>query len=288
MIGLGVVLLVVAETGRYGWAGALSATFALVNAAAAPAIARLVDRLGQRRVLLRAVPLHLVALVAFVVVASRDAPTWAQVVTIVVAALAAPSIGSLVRARWGFVLGEDPRLGTAYALESVLDELIFVLGPLIVTLLATLVAPQLGLLTAGVLLATGTGLLVSHRASEPPPSPHADDHPSALRSVGLPPLMAVMVFVGGVFGAVEISAVAFADEAGHRGTGRAAAGLLRRRQHAVGDRLRVAARDAAAAPLAAARRRDDDRDGGGAAVRVVDLAAGRSCWCWPAWASRRR
>ena len=66
MIGLGVVLLVVAETGRYGRAGALSATFALVNAGAAPAIARLVDRLGQRRVLLRAVPLHLVALVAFV------------------------------------------------------------------------------------------------------------------------------------------------------------------------------------------------------------------------------
>ena len=79
MIGLGVVLLVVAETGRYGRAGALSATFALVNAGAAPAIARLVDRLGQRRVLLPAVPLHLVALVAFVVVASRDAPTWAQV-----------------------------------------------------------------------------------------------------------------------------------------------------------------------------------------------------------------
>ena len=66
MIGLGIVLLVVAETGRYGRAGALSATFALVNAGAAPAIARLVDRLGQRRVLLPAVPLHLVALVAFV------------------------------------------------------------------------------------------------------------------------------------------------------------------------------------------------------------------------------
>ena len=32
MIGLGVVLLVVAETGRYGRAGALSATFALVIA----------------------------------------------------------------------------------------------------------------------------------------------------------------------------------------------------------------------------------------------------------------
>ncbi len=216
MMGLGIVLLVVAETGRYGRAGALSATFALVNAGAAPAIARLVDRLGQRRVLLRAVPLHLVALVAFVVLASREAPTWAQAAAIVAAALAAPSIGSLVRARWGYVLGSDPRIGTAYALESVLDELIFVVGPLLVTLLATLVAPQLGLLVAGLLLAAGTGLLVSHRVSEPPPSPHSGDHPSALRSLGLPPLMAVMVFVGGVFGAVEISAVAFADETGHR------------------------------------------------------------------------
>jgi MFS family permease len=217
MNNLGIVLLVVAETGRYGLAGAMAATFALVNAGAAPAIARLVDRLGQRRVLLRAVPLYLVALVGFVVVTTREAPAWTQVATIVLAALAAPSIGSLVRARWGYVLGEDRRLATAYALESVLDELIFVLGPLLVTLLATLVAPQLGLLTAGLLLAVGTGLLVSHRASEPPPSPHAGDHPSALRSPGLPPLMAVMVFVGGVFGAVEISAVAFADEAGHRG-----------------------------------------------------------------------
>ncbi len=217
MNGLGIVLLVVAETGRYGRAGALSATFALVNAGAAPVIARLIDRLGQRRVLLRAVPLYLVALLGFVALASREAPTWAQAAAIVLAALAAPSIGSLVRARWGYVLGTDPRLATAYALESVLDELIFVVGPLLVTLLATLVAPQLGLLAAGLLLAVGTALLVSHRVSEPPPSPHTDDHPSALRSAGLPPLMAVMVFVGGVFGAVEISAVAFADETGHRG-----------------------------------------------------------------------
>ena len=134
-----------------------------------------------------------------------------------VAALSGPSIGSVVRARWGYVLGDDPRLGTAYALESVLDELIFVVGPLIVTLLATLIAPQVGLLTAAALLLTGTFLLVSHRPSEPPPSAHDDDHPSALRSEGLPLLMLVMVFVGGVFGAVEISAVAFADESGHRG-----------------------------------------------------------------------
>ena len=216
MVGLGIVLLVVAETGRYGRAGALSAAFALVNAGAAPVIARLVDRYGQRRVLLPSVPAHCVALTTFVLLVSRDAPEWSQWTSVVVAALLAPSIGSLVRARWGYVLGSDPRLGTAYAFESVLDELIFVLGPLIVTVLATVVAPQAGLLAAAVIVLGGTAALLTHRASEPPPSQHGDGHPSALRSAGLPVLMGVMVFVGGVFGAVELSAVAFADEHGHR------------------------------------------------------------------------
>lgn len=217
MVGLGIVLLVVAETDRYGRAGAMSAAFALVNAGAAPAIARLVDRLGQTRVLAPSVPTHCVLLTLFVVAVSTGAPTWTQWLTVVLAALFAPSIGSLVRARWGFVLGTDPRLHTAYAFESVLDEAIFVLGPLVVTVLATTIAAQAGLLAAALVVLVGTGALLSHRASEPPPSEHGDGHPSALRSPGLPVVMLVMVFVGGVFGAVELSSVAFADAHGHRG-----------------------------------------------------------------------
>jgi MFS family permease len=216
MVGLGIVLLVVAQTGRYGRAGAYSATFAMVNAVAAPLIARLVDRFGQRRVLMPAVPVACAALAAFVALVTAGAPAVVQLSAVVVAALAAPSIGSLVRARWGYVLGPDPRLHTAYAFESVLDELIFVLGPLLVTLLATLLAAQAGLLAAATLLAVGTAALVVHTASEPPASRHADGHPSALRSPGLPAVMTVLLFVGGVFGAVELSTVAFADEAGHR------------------------------------------------------------------------
>ena len=216
MIGLGIVLLVVAETGRYSRAGALSATAALVNAASAPLMSRLVDRVGQRRVLLPAVPLHCTALVGFVVLVSVDAPTWLQVLVVVIAAMAAPSIESLVRARWGFVLGRGTRLHTAYAFESVLDEGIFVLGPLVVSVLATVVAAQAGLVTAGALLAAGTAALVSHRASEPPPATADEAHPSALRSPGLPVLMTMAAFLGGVFGAVELSTVAFADHVGHR------------------------------------------------------------------------
>ena len=216
MVNLGIVLLVVAENGSYGLAGAISATFALVNAASAPAIARLVDRRGQRRVLAPVTALYAAGLALFVVLVTAGAPTWSLYLSAATAGLFGPSIGSLVRARWGHVLGQGPRLSTAYAFESVLDELIFVVGPLIVTLLATRFVPSAGLLGAIVLVVVGTVALLSHRTSEPPAAAHDADHPSALRSPGLLILMGVMACVGGVFGSVEISAVAFADESGRR------------------------------------------------------------------------
>ena len=221
MIGLGIVLLVVAETGqlrpgrravgglragqrrrRAGHRAAGRPVRPAPGAAARGAAAR--RRAGRLRRCWR----------------RRGAPTWAQVVAVVVAAL----FGAVDRVAGAGPVGlraraDDPRLGTAYALESVLDELIFVLGPLIVTLLATLVAPQVGLLAAAVAAAG------RHRAcwsatgpASRRPSAHDDGPPvGAAQPRASPLLMLVMVFVGGVFGAVEISAVAFADEAGHRG-----------------------------------------------------------------------
>lgn len=216
MVNLGIVLLVVAENGSYGLAGAISATFALVNAGSAPAIARLIDRRGQRQILAPVTALYSAGLGLFVSLVTLGAPTWSLYLSAGTAGLFGPSIGSLVRARWGHVLGQGPRLNTAYAFESVLDELIFVLGPLIVTVLATRIVPAAGLLSAIGLVVVGTVALLSHRTSEPPAAAHDADHPSALRSPGLLILMAVMAFVGGVFGSVEISAVAFADESGRQ------------------------------------------------------------------------
>lgn len=218
MIGLGIVLLVVAEQGSYGLAGALSATFALVNAVSAPVVARLVDRRGQRAVVAPAVSVTAVGLLVFVALVSAGTPVWTLYAAVALAGLAGPSIGALVRARWSHALGPGPRLHTAYAFESVLDEAIFVLGPLVATVLATQLAPQAGLLVAVALLLAGSAGFLAHRTSEPPVvTGHDEQHPSALRSPGLVTLMLILLFIGGVFGSVEISAVAFADEAGRRG-----------------------------------------------------------------------
>ena len=216
MMALGIVLLVAGSTGKYGVAGAVSAAFALVNAVSAPLIARLIDRVGQRTVLVPAVALHGVCLIGFIITVTADAPTWTWFAGAAAAGLFAPSIGSLVRARWQHVLGPGPRLQTAFSYESVVDELIFILGPLLVTVLATQLNPQVGLLTALALLAAGSAALAAHRSSEPPPAPaHEHGGGSALWVPGMPLLVVVMFFIGGVFGGVEISAVAFADEKGH-------------------------------------------------------------------------
>jgi MFS family permease len=216
MLGLGIVLLLVAHGGRYGRAGAISAVFAIVNALAAPAIARLVDQLGQRRVLVPTVLLHGVWLSAFIVLATKDAPTWTLVVTVALAGVFEPSVGSLVRARWGHVLGSGPRLLTAYSFESILDEVIFILGPLLVAVLATQIAEQAGLIAALALLLIGSFALVAQRASEPPVMPrleHGDRSPLTAAGMGL--VMLFMVFIGGVFGGVEIATIGFADQHGH-------------------------------------------------------------------------
>ena len=51
MVTLGIVLLVVGETGSYGLAGAVSACFIIGEGVAAPLLARVIDRLGQGRII---------------------------------------------------------------------------------------------------------------------------------------------------------------------------------------------------------------------------------------------
>jgi MFS family permease len=216
MLGLGFVLLLVAHGGGYGRAGAISAVFAIVNALAAPAISRLVDRMGQRRVLLPVVVLHGVWLVAFIVLASNEAATWTLVLSVAAAGMFEPSVGSLVRARWGLVLGSGPRLLTAYSFESILDEVIFILGPILVAVLATVITEQAGLIAALVLLLAGSFALTGQRVTEPPVMPRRElGDRSPLSAAGMLVLLSFMVFLGGVFGGVEISTIGFADQHGH-------------------------------------------------------------------------
>jgi predicted MFS family arabinose efflux permease len=216
MLGLGAVLLVEGETGSYGLAGAVSGTLALCYALAGPQWARAMDRRGQGAVLRLAMLAMALTGVAFVAAVVADAPRWSWFLLAALSGAAAPNIGSMVRARWSALLDPAGRQ-TAFAFEAVADEVVFVLGPPLVTLLATLIAPPVGFLT-GIVFGVAGGLwLAGQRDTEPPLHPVDPAGPRRRRSVLTPALLVVTVTylaVGTVFGAIDVVVIGFAEHEG--------------------------------------------------------------------------
>lgn len=216
MLGLGAVLLVEDASGSYGLAGAVSGTLALSFALAGPQWARGMDRRGQGVVLRVAMVAMLLTGVAFAAAVQTGAPRWSWFLLAALTGASVPNVGSMVRARWSAALDSSGRQ-TAFAFEAVVDEVVFVVGPPLVTLLATLVAPPVGFLT-GILLGVGGGLaLAAQRASEPPLQPRDTSSSGRRRSVLTPTLLVVALTylaVGAVFGAIDVVVIGFAEAEG--------------------------------------------------------------------------
>jgi len=219
MVGIGIVLMVSALYGSYGLAGRVAAAVLVAQAVCAPQIARLVDRYGQARVMRPAILVCAASLVGLVVAASLHAPPAWLYVTAALAGATIGSFGSLVRARWNHTLGDDPRrVHTAYSLESAFDELVFVVGPVAATVLATSVSPLAGLIVPVVAMVVGGLAFLALRRTEPPPAPAHEARPrgTVLRLPGMAVILLVFVAIGSIFGATDVATVAFAEEAGRK------------------------------------------------------------------------
>ena len=225
MMGLGIVLMVSALYGSYGLAGALAAANGVAWALGTAALSNLVDRYGQRRVMYPAVIVSAATLSLLVVFAMLQLPAWTLFAPAIVCGATGGAPGALVRARWNHATDDPGLLHTAYSLESTLDELTFVVGPVAATALSTGVHPAAGLIAPIVLSLVGAHLFYSQRATEPPVLPRAhqgEDRPPLLRRLillvpGVGGVVAVNLLIGCVFGAIDVSVVAAATEWGVRG-----------------------------------------------------------------------
>lgn len=220
MFGLGTVLLVAARTGHYGLAGLVSGAGSVGYAIAAPQVARLADKFGQQRVLRPLVAVFAVSCLVFVTCAEVRAPVWVLMITGCVAGSSMPSLGSMVRARWSALLDGTQLLHSAFALESVVDEMIFVVGPALVTILATALPPA-GVLLCMVLSVTGTLLFAAQRQTEPPTRPSAEHagQPTPggrLPAPGLLTMAPLYLCLGAMFASIDLSTVDFAQRQGHK------------------------------------------------------------------------
>jgi hypothetical protein len=218
---LSVVLFVQEQTGSLAQAGAASAAIALTSGLLAPVRGRLVDRLGQGRCLPPMAAAFAAALAGLVAVAGPGSRQVAAIVGLAaVAGAVVPPLGASMRVLWLSLVGQGPRLQTAYALDAVLDELLFVTGPLLAGGLATLYGPGVGVLATGGLALVGTlGLVASpvSRAQAGGPAETTSGQAGwagALRAPGMRTLALSLAGVGAAIGIWEIGLVGAAREAG--------------------------------------------------------------------------
>ena len=218
MMTLGIVLLVSTLSGSYGLAGQVSAAYIVGNALFAIPHGRLADRFGQGKVLyVDAVAFAVTTTLMILAIVDEWALPWPHVWA-ALAGAAIPQIGTMVRARWANMLPVASERHTAFAAESVADEVVFVTGPALVTFLATAYAPQTGLLAAVTVGTIGALALAVQRRTEPPahkPDPEVGREPMPWGL--LAPLTAGAIALGSLFGALEVATVAFADDAGRKG-----------------------------------------------------------------------
>ncbi|MCU1395777.1 MAG: putative arabinose efflux permease, family [Ilumatobacteraceae bacterium] len=225
MIGLGAVLMLSGLDRSYSLAGVVAGTIAVFQGLAGPRIGRLADRIGQSKVMLPQVVVHVGALIAIVAAALAKAPAPLLVVLGAVVGASLPQVGAFSRARWATLLADDARVNTGLAVESLIDEVVFIVGPVLVTFLATAIAPAAGLIVACAVTAIGATLFLAQRSTEPRPHPHADDAAVPARAMahtGLIVLVGSFVGIGCLFGLIEVSVVALTRERHHAGV----AGLM--------------------------------------------------------------
>ncbi|WP_223568824.1 MFS transporter [Agrobacterium tumefaciens] len=215
MAPIGIVAMLSQTHGEYWLAGAVSATFALTNAAVSPQISRLVDRKGQSKVLIPATILSVIAFAALIIATNQKWPAWTLFLSAFLAA-AMPSIPAMMRARWTEIFRDRPELNTAFAFESAADELVYISGASLSVGLAVSLFPEAGMMISTTFLALGTFAFLLQRSTEPKVRP-VESGRRQRSAISLRPVQIItlaLIFVGSTFATAEVSAVAITKELG--------------------------------------------------------------------------
>ncbi|MFE9110876.1 MFS transporter [Streptomyces collinus] len=210
---IAIVLFVRAEGGSYTLAGALAAVYGVANAVGQPVLGRIVDLRGQPLVQLPAAVLSGLAMAVFAFSGIGSLPlAYAAVAG---AGLFTPPLEGGLRALWPSVLRKEDKVHTAYAMDAVAQEVMFTVGPLLVTLCVSLWSAQAALLVLNVVGVLGAlSVVVSEPSRAWRSAPREAHWLGALRSPGLLALLAAFLFIGMALGSITVASVPYADDHG--------------------------------------------------------------------------
>lgn len=220
MLGLAIILRITESGGSYALAGLVTAAYTVGMGLAAPVVSRLVDRCGQTVVL---VPSAIAMLTCSLVLAllPASAPAWLLMVTGALVGAAMPPLASASRTMWPGVVRDPHLLESAYAADATFQELVFIIGPLVVVLVSGPFGASAGIIAAGVLGSTGAlGFATAQASRRWRPAVHDGRREHPLRSPGIRVLSLAMFALIAGFAATDVAIIAAARAvAGNGATG---------------------------------------------------------------------
>jgi predicted MFS family arabinose efflux permease len=194
----------------------------MATALASPLLGRIIDRGGQTWVLISCGSVFATAFTTLALTAERSGDMPLMLGCVALAGLANPPLAPSMRTLWSAKVS-GPTLQTAYALESTMQEVVFITGPLLVALLVTTISPAAAVLTAAGLAFVGTLSFTTSPSSRAwRGQQRARDWAGPLRNRGIRTLVTVMVLLAAAFGLLQVAIAAFAARNGAPG----AAGVL--------------------------------------------------------------
>ena len=227
MAPLAVLLLVRGATHSYAAAGLAVGASALATAVCAPLLGRQVDHRGRGRVLLPLAAGQAVMYGLLVLAARSNAGAAALIALAALSGALLPPVAPVVRALLREVIDDVDVRETAYALEAVIQEVLWITGPLFVALVIAVSSPDVAVALLGAVCLGGT-LLFLRSPLLRPGTADADiaadrrKRRSALASPELRALLGPVALTGTGLGAIEVGLPSLALHAGSR----PASGLL--------------------------------------------------------------
>jgi MFS family permease len=191
--------------------------------AVAPAKSRLVDRHGRRRILPVVAAVYAADLLGTAAAAAAGVTAVALFIgTAALAGLTAPPLGPAMRAVWAELMPAPAWRQRAYSLDTVVEEVFFALGPVLVGVIVAVWDAPLALALTAILVLVGTIGLASAPGGRPAPIPSPYRLVGPLRDRGFPVLLGLMFGIGLGLGPIDVAVAARAEQAGRP----AAAGYL--------------------------------------------------------------
>ncbi|HEU5160784.1 MAG TPA: MFS transporter [Streptosporangiaceae bacterium] len=219
MAPLGIVVLIEGLRGSYSSAGLVTGAFAWFTAVSPPLWGSVMDRIGQPRVIGVTAIVSSAFLAGMAILAVDGASIPVLLVLAAGAGLSFPPVSPAIRVAWETVLPDISERRTAYAMDAVAVETIFVGGPILLSVLL-FAPPAVPLVVTACLMAFG-GLIYSctFAARSWRPAKTGGAHggrgrsPLATRGVWLTMLVGLGLAVG--WGQLDVAMTASAERIYH-------------------------------------------------------------------------